>query len=111
MAQVSINGQKLGNPGAGTDMYLDFAKLIAHVTKPRPFNFGNIIASGTITNEDRSRGYCCLAELRTIETIETASPKTPSVSFGKTVSIDMFDASGNSTIAKIERVVQRRELT
>ena len=111
MADVSINRQKLGNAGAGTDMYFDFAQLITHVTKTRPLNFGNIIPSETSSNEDRSRGYCCLAELRTIETIETASPQTPCVSFGDTVSTDMFDASGNSTLAKIERVVQRRELT
>ena len=110
MADVSINGQKLSDPSAGTDMYFDFAQLIAHLTKPRPLNFGNIITSGTISNEDRSRGYYCLAETRMIETIVTVSPKTPSVSFGNTFSIDMFDASGNSTFAKIERVVQRREL-
>jgi fumarylacetoacetate (FAA) hydrolase len=92
-------------------MYFDFAQLIVHVTTPIPLNFGNIIASGTISNEDRSRGFCCLTELRTIETIETASPKTTCVSFGDTLSIDMFDASGNSNFAKIKRVVQRRKPT
>jgi len=105
---VSINGQKLGNPDAGTDMYFDFAQLIEHVTKTRPLGSGTIIGSGTISNEDRSKGSCCLAEVRTIETIETGSPKTPYMSFGDKVAIDMFDAFGNSIFGKIEQVVQPR---
>ncbi|MEK9683651.1 MAG: fumarylacetoacetate hydrolase family protein [Rhodospirillaceae bacterium] len=105
---VTLNEKKLGDPDAGADMYFDFGQLIEHVTMTRPLGAGTIIGSGTISNEDRSRGSCCLAEVRTIETIETGGPKTPFMSFGDRVSIDMTDENENSIFGRIEQVVTRQ---
>ena len=82
---VSINGQKLGNPGASTDMSFDFAQVIEHATKTRTLSIGNIIASGTISNEDRSGEPGCRIEVRTIQTIETSTPEAPNMLFGEKV--------------------------
>jgi len=104
---VTLNGERLGNPDAGNDMYFDFARLIEHVTKTRPLGAGTIIGSGTVSNEDRSRGSCCLAEVRTIETIQKGAPETPFMSFGDRVVIDMADEDGNSIFGAIDQTVEK----
>ncbi|MCK2086795.1 2-keto-4-pentenoate hydratase, partial [Thauera aromatica] len=50
-------------------------------------------------------GYCCLAELRTYETIEQGEPATPFMGDGDTVRIEMFDAAGKSIFGTIENRV------
>ena len=102
-----VNGEKLGDPDAGDDMYFDFAQLIAHAAKTRPLCAGTIVGSGTISNRDRSRGSCCLAEVRTIETIEKGAPETPFLQFGDTVRIEMLDGGGKSIFGVIDQKVVR----
>jgi fumarylacetoacetate (FAA) hydrolase len=104
---AEINGTRIGAPDAGVDMYFDFAQLIAHAAKSRRLSAGTIIGSGTVSNRDRSAGSCCLAEIRTIETIEKGKPETPFLSFGDTVRIDMTDSSGRSIFGVIEQRVER----
>ena len=100
-----VNGEKLGDPDAGDDMYFDFAQLIAHAARTRPLCAGTIVGSGTVSNRDRSRGSCCLAEVRTIETIEKGAPETPFLQFGDTVRIEMLDGDGNSIFGAIDQKV------
>lgn len=102
-----VNDERLGDPDAGDDMYFDFAQLIAHAAKSRPLCAGTIIGSGTISNRDRARGSCCLAEVRTIETIEKGAPETPFLSFGDRVRIEMMDESGNTIFGAIDQKVVR----
>ena len=102
-----VNGTKLGDPDAGDDMYFDFAQLIAHAAKTRPLCAGTIVGSGTISNRDRSRGSCCLAEVRTIETIEKGAPETPFLRFGDRVRIEMLDSGGKSIFGAIDQKVVR----
>ncbi len=102
---TNINGKKLGDPDAGQDMYFDFAQLITHAAKTRPLCAGTIVGSGTVSNRDRTRGSCCLAEVRTIETIEKGAPETPYLSFGDTVRIEMLDERGNSLFGAIDQTV------
>jgi fumarylacetoacetate (FAA) hydrolase len=104
---TEINGKRIGAPDAGVDMYFDFARLIAHAAKSRRLSAGTIIGSGTVSNHDRSVGSCCLAEIRTIETIEKGKPETPFMSFGDVVRIDMADAAGKSIFGTIEQRVER----
>lgn len=104
---TQINGEKLGDPDAGDDMYFDFAQLIAHAAKTRPLCAGTIVGSGTVSNRDRARGSCCLAEVRTIETIEKGAPETPFLSFGDRVRIEMLDDSGNTIFGAIDQKVVR----
>jgi len=105
--RAEINGKRLGDPDAGDDMYFDFPQLIAHAARTRPLGAGTIIGSGTVSNRDRARGSCCLAEVRTIETIEDGKPSTPFLKFGDRVRIEMLDASGRSIFGAIDQRVAR----
>lgn len=100
-----INGELFGQPECGVDMTFNFLQLIEHVTKTRKLGAGTIIGSGTISNYDRSKGSSCLAEKRMLETVEFGAPRTPFMSFGDTVRIEMLDAAGDSIFGAIEQKV------
>src|SRR6186713_2100204 len=102
-----INGRVFGQPEAGVDMTFSFAQLIAHVTRTRRLCAGAIIGSGTVSNYDRSRGSSCLAEKRTLEQLQSGSPRTPFLQFGDRVSIEMLDAAGNSIFGALDNQVVR----
>lgn len=106
---VDYNGARFGQPDAGQDMYFDFPFLIAHAAKTRPLAAGSIIGSGTVSNRNPDAGSCCLAERRTIETIADGAPKTPFMSFGDRIRIEMRDASGNSIFGAIDQQVVKYE--
>jgi fumarylacetoacetate (FAA) hydrolase len=100
-----INGQEFGRPDAGTDMTFSFAQLIAHVARTRKLGAGAIVGSGTVSNYDRSHGSSCLAEKRTLEQLEFGAPRTPFLQFGDRVSIEMFDAGGQSIFGALDNLV------
>lgn len=102
---VHWNGAKVGEPNAGDDMTFSFAQLIAHVAKTRNLRAGSIIGSGTVSNINRSRGYCCIAEKRSLEMIEHGAARTPFMKFGDVVRIEMLDADGKSIFGAIEQTV------
>lgn len=112
---VHLNGELFGRPNAGVDMTFNFGQLIAHVAKTRTLVAGSIIGSGTVSNKQGSLwgssianggvGYCCLAEVRTYETIEQGKPQTPFMRDGDTVRVEMFDAQGASIFGRIENTV------
>ncbi|MBX3184696.1 MAG: fumarylacetoacetate hydrolase family protein [Polyangiaceae bacterium] len=102
----TLNGELVGDPEAGPEMHFSFYDLIAHITKTRAYTAGTILGSGTVSNADRARGISCLAEARMIETIEEGAPKTPFLTPGDHIEIELFDASGRSVFGKIsQRVV------
>jgi fumarylacetoacetate (FAA) hydrolase len=101
-------------------MTFDFPALICHAAKTRPLAAGTIIGSGTVSNKDPDggpgrpiaeggRGYACVAEMRTVETIRDSKPKTEFLHFGDTVRIEMKDESGRSIFGAIEQQVVRHE--
>lgn len=110
---VHLNGILFGCPDAGTDMTFDFGQLIAHAARTRFLGAGSIIGSGTVSNrqgglhgsrvEDGGVGYCCIAERRMLETIESGEPATPFMRFGDRVRIEMFDATGGSVFGAIDQ--------
>lgn len=113
-----LNGAPFGKPEAGVDMTFDFPTLIAHVARTRPLVAGSIVGSGTVSNKDRDGGpgravadgglgYCCIAELRTVETIRAGKPSTPFMRFGDRVRIEMLDAGGGSIFGAIDQEVVR----
>ena len=102
-----INGKYFGAPEAGVDMTFDFPALIAHCARTRNLRAGTIVGSGTVSNQDRSRGCSCLAETRTLETIATGKPVTPFLKFGDRVRIEMQNAAGESIFGAIEQRVVR----
>ena len=105
--RVSLNGSEIGHPNAGTDMYFDIPRLIAHAAKSRALAAGTIMGTGTISNHDRAVGSACLAEVRTVETIERGAPETPFMRFGDRVRIEMLDDNGNSVFGAIDQQVVR----
>jgi fumarylacetoacetate (FAA) hydrolase len=102
-----INGEWFGAPEAGVDMQFDFAQLVAHAAKTRPLSAGTIVGSGTVANEDTSLGASCFAEKRTVETLEHGAPRTPFMSFGDIVRIEMLDRDGRSIFGAIEQRIER----
>jgi fumarylacetoacetate (FAA) hydrolase len=106
-----INGEWFGEAEAGVDMQFGFAELVAHAAKTRPLVAGTIVGSGTIANEDTSKGASCLAEQRTVETLRDGKPSTPFLKFGDTVKIEITDAAGKSLFGAIEQTVTRRQGT
>jgi fumarylacetoacetate (FAA) hydrolase len=62
---------------------------------------GTIVGSGTIANQDESLGASCLAERRMLEIIAEGKPRTPFMSFGDTVRIEMLDGEGGSIVCAI----------
>jgi len=103
-----INGEWFGAPEAGEDMQFDFAQLVAHAAKTRPLIAGTIVGSGTIANQDTTRGASCFAEKRTVETLETGKPVTPFMRFGDSVRIEMLDRAGASLFGAIEQRIERQ---
>ena len=100
------NGKRVGLCDAGPEMSFHFGQLIAHLCKARNARAGSIIGSGTVSNQDWSRGYSCIAEKRAIETIESGSPKTPFMAYGDTIRIEVKGADGQSLFGAIEQRVQ-----
>lgn len=102
---VHWNGKKVGQPDAGGDMVFHFGQLIAHAAKTRNLRAGAIVGSGTVSNKDEKRGYCCIAEKRCLETIAHGAPQTDFMKYGDTVKIEMFDEAGKSIFGAIEQSV------
>ncbi|HEY0232630.1 MAG TPA: fumarylacetoacetate hydrolase family protein [Dokdonella sp.] len=103
-----INAGWFGAAECGVDMQFSFAELVAHAAKTRPLGAGTLVGSGTIANEDTSKGASCLAEQRTVETLRDGKPSTPFLKFGDSVRIEITDASGASLFGAIEQIVTRQ---
>ena len=111
-----LNGELFGKPDASVDLTFDFGQLIAHAAKSRPLAAGSIIGSGTVSNKlddgpgkpiaDGGVGYSCIAEMRSVEAIESGTAKTSFLNFGDRVRIEMLDASGVSIFGAIDQVVE-----
>ncbi len=106
--EVTLGEEPFGAPNAGQDMTFDFPTLLAHAAKTRPLGAGTILGSGTVSNLDRSRGSCCLAERRMLETLELGEPKTPFMRFGDRVRIAMHDANGQNLFGTLDQRVEPR---
>ena len=114
--KVDLNGKPFGRADAGEDMTFDFGTLIAHLAKTRNLGAGSIIGSGTVSNRDPDGGpgrpidqgglgYSCIAEVRTVETINDGKPATPFLKHGDRVRIWMEDEHGHPTFGVIEQEV------
>ncbi len=111
-----LNEEPFGEPDAGVDMTFHFGQLIAHAAKSRPLCAGTLIGSGTISNKlddgpgkpiaEGGVGYSCIAEMRTIETINDGKPTTSFMKFGDRVRIRMDDETGQSIFGTIDQVLE-----
>lgn len=103
--ETDYNGEFFGNPDAGPSMFFSFFDLIEHVSKTRAFTAGTILGSGTVSNEDRSKGSSCLSEKRMLEKIDTGEFVTPYMQVGDTVTIKMEDGEGQNIFGTISQKV------
>ena len=87
------------------------------MAKSRPLCAGCIVGSGTVSNklndgpgkqiEEGGVGYSCIAELRTIETLNDGKPTTSFMKFGDRIRIEMRNANGESIFGTIDQVVEK----
>lgn len=103
--QTWLNGELAGDPEAGPEMHFSFHDLIQHIARTRPFTAGTILGSGTVSNEDRSRGSSCLSEKRMIEIIDEGAATTEYMKPGDHVRIEMVDDQGVSVFGAIDQKV------
>ncbi len=114
---VHVNGTEFGKADAGTDMTFGFGTLIAHLAKTRSLMAGTVIGSGTVSNQDADGGpgkpvsqggvgYSCIAEIRTVETINDGAATTRFLKPGDTVRIEMLDDKHHSIFGAIEQGVE-----
>ncbi len=116
---VEVNGRAFGRANAGVDMNFDFPALIVHAARTRSLCAGTIVSSGTVSNRHGGgpgkpvsaggAGFSCIAEQRIAETIKGGAPKTPFLSFGDKVRIEMKDAAGRSVFGAIEQTIEKYE--
>jgi fumarylacetoacetate (FAA) hydrolase len=116
---VDLNGKPFGRADAGIDMTFDFGRLVAHAARTRQLTAGTIIGSGTVSNKmgagpgkpiaDGGAGYSCITEMRMVETLLHGAAKTPFLTFGDVVRIEMKDKAGHSIFGAIEQKVAKYE--
>jgi fumarylacetoacetate (FAA) hydrolase len=102
--KVEYNGEFFGNADAGA-MHFHFGQLIAHAARTRNLKAGTIIGSGTVSNEDTTRGSSCLAEKRMLEKINQGVIKTPFMKVGDQIKIEMLDGNGQNIFGTIQQKV------
>lgn len=103
---VTYKGEFFGQANAGQEMQFSFAELVSHAAKTRPLSAGTIIGSGTVSSKNRDMGASCLAEVRMIEKIETGEFKTPFMSYGDRIKIEMFNPQGQTIFGAIDQVIE-----
>lgn len=101
---VERSGEWFGNP-SGSEMTFHFGELIAHAAATRRLSAGTIIGSGTVSNAAPAAGSACIAERRSIETIEHGHASTTYLSDGETVRMDVLDGDGSSVFGQIDQTV------
>lgn len=102
---VEYNGESFGRADAGA-MHFHFGQLIAHAARTRTVAAGSIIGSGTVSNEDQSRGSSCLVERRMLEQIADGAARTSFMKVGDRIRIEMKGADGASIFGAIDQRVQ-----
>jgi len=105
---VKYNNEIFGQANA-KEMHFHFGQIISHVARTRDLQPGTLIGSGTVSNEDASKGSSCLVERRTLEQLKEGEAKTPYMKVGDTVSIEMFSTDNKSIFGRIhQEVVQKK---
>ena len=103
--EVNYNESFFGKANAGA-MHFHFGQLIAHAAKTRKLVAGSLIGSGTVSNEDHTKGSSCLAEKRMIEQIEQGSIKTPFMKVGDSIEMKMLNEKGENIFGRIYQKVR-----
>ena len=100
--RVDFNGESFGRAGGGA-MHFHFGEIISHAAKTRCLTGGTIIGSGTVSEE--GKGFSCLVEKRTVETIQTDEARQPFMKPGDQVTISILDQDGKNIFGTISQTV------
>jgi fumarylacetoacetate (FAA) hydrolase len=100
---VKLNGEVFGRPN-GREMHFSFPELVAHACRTRPLAAGSIVGTGTVSNEDKGRGFACITEKRFQEILDTGKPSTPWLVAGDHVWMDV-EHNGQSVFGPIDQKV------
>ena len=113
----TYNGKLFGRANAGKDMVFHFGQLIEHLTKTRNLCAGTIVGSGTVSNKEGSEygspvseggcGYSCILEQRMVETMKYGESRTPFMSFGDQITIEMFNNDKESIFGAIYQTLTK----
>jgi fumarylacetoacetate (FAA) hydrolase len=102
--QVRWNDKWFGHPN-GREMTFSFARLIEHAAMTRRLCAGTLLGSGTVSNRDPDVGCACISERRALEMIKFGSPRTPFMSFGDRISMEVLGTDGESVFGCIDQPV------
>jgi len=102
--ECKLNGELFGKPN-GREMHFSFSELVAHACRTRPLSAGNIIGTGTVSNEGLEQGFACLTEKRYQEVIDTGKASTPWLKPGDRLWIDVSQ-NGQSVFGPIDQVAE-----
>ncbi len=103
--QARLNGREVGRCATGPDMHFHFGQLVAHAAATRRLRAGTVVGSGTVSNAGGAQGWCCVAEKRAMEIIDSGEAATPYLQHGDTVRLEATDAQGHSVFGAIEQRV------
>ncbi len=106
--RCTLNGATVGQCQAG-EMHFSFFDLVSHVARTRALTAGTIVGSGTVSNEDPTRGVSCLVERRMRETLASGTTQTPYLKPGDKIRIEVLEPTGRSLFGAIEQSVQNVE--
>jgi len=101
-----VRGQPFGRLQTGIDTPFHYGHLIAHAAQTRKLEPGTMVGLGTVSNEDESSGFGCIAEKRAVQTIRTGQAQTPFLKFGDSLKIDHLDHNGQSVFGAIAQRVE-----
>lgn len=101
--EVKFNGERFGDPD-GREMHFSFNQLVAHAARTRPLSAGSIVGTGTVSNEDKAKGFACLTEKRFQEILDDGKESTPWLKRGDRVFMD-FKLNGVSVFGTIDQTV------
>ena len=100
---VDINDRRIGQPNAG-EMSVGFGRLLEHAAFTRRLRAGTLIGSGTVSDAADGAGSAALAEVRAIEQVTQGQIRTPFLTFGDRVRMDM-QRDGASIFGVIDQQV------
>jgi len=89
----------------GPEMSFHFGQLLAQLARTRRVRAGAIISTGPVCNQDRAKGYACVADKRAAEIVDKGAAKTAYLAFGDSVRIELKGRDGLSLFGAIEQTV------
>jgi fumarylacetoacetate (FAA) hydrolase len=107
---VQVNGHRLGEPHANTEVIFDFGQIIAHLARTRSLCAGSIVGAGAISNASAADGSACITEARVRQILDGVPEDglQPYLRDGDTVRMEVCDVRGRTVFGAIDQSVSIR---